>query len=467
MTEMMKRLASLPEGRRAQFLAQLRAQVEGAATRGPRPRRDTGPAPLSHSQETLWFLDKLAPDSPTYSVPLCTRIRGDLDLAALRGALAEVVARHEALRTAIVEHEEGPVQIVAAQVPVELPVREVSGLADPQAAARALLDEAIHTPFDLTKMPMWRAFLVQLAPDDHYFFFNVHHIVFDGWSMGLLSGELAELYRAAVEGTPADLPDLPVQYPDYSCWQREWLSGDGLDELAGYWREQLSGAEVLEFPTDRPRGDSLSFNGSFETVPVDRSAMARTQALAREEGVTPFNVYVAAFLTLLQRYSGLDDLVIGSPNANRRHNSVERVIGFFINMMVLRADLSGNPTFRELIQRLKPVLRDAFVHGDLPFGKLVDAVNPARDPSRSPIFQIVFALQNVGSPVTLPGLDVTGEEVRLGTSRFDMSWNLVEKPDADGAVAIEYNTDLFDADSILTFAGHFRELLANLTETPD
>ncbi|HEX4063970.1 MAG TPA: amino acid adenylation domain-containing protein [Streptosporangiaceae bacterium] len=468
MTDMMKRLASLPEARRAQFLAQLRAQVEGAATRGPRPRRDTGPAPLSHSQETLWFLDKLAPDTPTYSVPLCTRLRGQLDVAALRGALAAVVARHEALRTAIVEHEEGPVQIIAEQVPVELPVRELPpGIADPEAAARALLDQANRTPFDLTRMPLWRAFLIRLAPDDHFFFFNVHHVVFDGWSMGLLSGELAELYRAAVEGSTAELPDLPVQYPDYACWQREWLSGDGLDEQASYWREHLAGAEVLEFPTDRPRGDALTFNGTFESLPVDRADMERAQALAREEGVTPFNVYIAAFLTMLQRYSGLDDLVIGSPNANRRHSSVERVIGYFINMMVLRADLSGNPSFRELVRRLKPVLRDAFVHGDLPFGKLVSAVNPPRDPSRSPIFQIVFTLQNVGSPVTLPGLDVSNEVVRLGTSRFDMSWNLVEKEGDDGAVAIEYNTDLFDADAIVAFAGHFRELLANLTAAPD
>lgn len=468
MTDMTKRLASLPEDRRSQFLAQLRAQIEGAATRGPRPRGDTGPAPLSHSQETLWFLDKLAPGRPTYSVPLCYRIRGDLDAGALRAALAAMVARHEALRAAIVEHADGPVQVIADEVPVEMPVLEVTGAdaGQREAAALDILAEQARTPFDLSRMPLWRAFLLRLAPDDHYFFFNVHHIVFDGWSLGLFSAGLAELYRAGVTGTPARLPELTVQYPDYACWQREWLSGEAMDKLAGYWRDRLAGAAVLDFPADRPRGDTITFSGSYEQVSIGADVVAQVRELAREEGVTPFVVYVAAFFAFLQRCTGLDDLVIGSPNANRRHSSVESVLGFFINMMALRADLSGDLTYRELVRRLKPVVQDALAHGDLPFGKVVEAVQPPRDPSRSPIFQIVFALQNVSGPVKLPGMSVSSIGVRPGTSRFDMSWNLFEA--GEGArVGIEYNTDLFDASSITGFAGHYRELLRNLTAAPD
>jgi amino acid adenylation domain-containing protein len=468
MTDMMKRLASLPEERRAQFLAQLRAQVEGVAARGPSPRRDTGPAPLSHAQESLWFLDKLAPGLPVYSVPLFHRIRGDLSIGALRDALAGVVARHEALRTAIVERDDGPVQLIADSVPVDLPVIDVPGTDEAArlAAASALLDAEIASPFELSRMPLWRAYLLRLAPDDYYLVFNVHHIVFDGWSLGLLSSELAALYASAVTGTPAQLAELPVQYPDYCSWQREWLSGR-LDELADYWREHLAGLEVLEFPTDRPRAESVTFNGSHLVTTIGAQTQDQVRALARAEGVTPFTVYVAAFFALLQRYSGTDDLVIAAPNANRRYASVEPVIGFFIGMMVLRADLSGNPSFRDLIGRLKPVVLDSVAHSDLPFGKLVDAVRPPRDPSRSPIFQITFALQNAGAPITLPGVTVGYQIPNIVTSRLDMSWNLAEHDTGGVSLGIEYNTDLFDEASMASYAAHYMELLGSLTAAPD
>jgi amino acid adenylation domain-containing protein len=468
MTDMMKRLANLPEERRAEFLVQLRAQVEGVSARGPSPRRDTGPAPLSHAQESLWFLDKLAPGRPVYSVPLFHRIRGDLDIGALRSALAGIVARHEALRTAIVEREDEPIQVIADSVPVDLPVIDVPG-DDEQArlaAASALLDAEIATPFDLGHLPLWRAYLLRLAPDDFYLVFNVHHIVFDGWSMGLLSGELAELYSSAVAGRPDRLAQLAVQYPDYCSWQRDWLSGR-LDELADYWRDRLGGMEVLEFPADRQRADSVTFNGSHVRMSIGQEAQDRTRALARQEGVTPFTVYVAAFFAFLQRYAATDDLVIAAPNANRRYSSIEPVIGFFIGMMVLRADLSGRPTFRELIQRLRPVVLDSVAHSDLPFGKLVDAVAPARDPSRSPIFQITFALQNAGAPISLPGVTVSYEVPNIITSRLDMSWNLAEHDSGGVLLGIEYNTDLFDEASMSRYARHYSELLGSLTATPD
>ncbi len=468
MSDMMKRLANLPEEQRARFLAQLRAQVEGVATRGPSPRRDTGPAPLSYAQESLWFLDKLAPGTSVYNVPVFHRLRGDLDVGALRTALAGVVARHEALRTAIVDRDDGAVQVIADSVPVELPVIDVPG-DDKEArlkAAEELLDKETATPIELGTLPLWRAYLLRIGPGDCYLAFNVHHIAFDGWSQAMFERELAALYTSAVTGAPARLPELTVQYPDYSAWQREWLA-DRLDELGSYWRDQLKGMTTMEFPTDRPRPASVTFNGLQVTTPMTEQLKIRVRELAREEGVTPYTVYVAAFFTLLQRCSGADDIVIGAPNANRQYPSVETVIGFFISMMVLRADLSGNPTFRELIQRLKPVMVNSISHADLPFGKLVDAVSPPRDPSRLPIFQTTFVLNAAGSPITLPGISVTYRRPYGVSARMEMSWIVAERPGEGATLAVEYNTDLFDADTMSGHLRHYRELLDNLTAAPD
>ena len=467
MTDMMKRLANLPPEQRARFLAQLRAQVEGIATRGPSRRRDTGPAPLSYAQESLWFLDKLAPGKPVYSVPVYHRLRGDLDVAALRAALTGLVARHEALRTAVIDRDDGPVQVIADSIPVRLPVIDVPGDTEQAklTAVAGLLDKETATPIELGSMPLWRAYLLRLADDDHYLVFNIHHIVFDGWSQAVFHSELAALYDSARTGKPAQLAELAVQYPDYCSWQREWLA-DRLDELGEFWRDKLKGMKVLEFPTDRPRAASVTFNGSHAVLRSDKQLMDSVRELAKQEGVTPYTVYVAAFFALLQRYSGADDIVIGAPNANRRHASVEPVIGFFIGMVVLRADLSGNPTFRELIQRLKPVVLDAIAHGDLPFGKLVDAVSPPRDPSRLPIFQTTFVLNAAGSSFQLPGVSASYQTPNVVGARMEMSWIVAEHENGP-VFACEYNTDLFDADTMLGHLRHYGALLGNLAAAPD
>jgi amino acid adenylation domain-containing protein len=471
MTDMTQRLAALPAQRRAQFLALLRAQAQDAAGQGPTPRGDTGPAPLSPAQETWWFLDRLAPDSPAHNVPWCARLQGDLDVSALRSALAAVVARHEALRTAIVVRADGPVQVVAPEVPVELPLIEVSGQDHEQrlAAARALLGERVRAPFTAGRMRMWRAALIRVAPQDHLFLFDAHPLAFDHRSLGVLTGELAEVYRSLRDGDEPRLPDLPVQYPDYAVWQRDRLDSGGLDTLAAHWRDRLAGAEVLEFPTDRPRGDRLTHAGGAGSFTVGAEGLERAGELAREEGATPFDVLLAAFFTLLHRYSGLEDLVIGSVDADRRHAAVSSVIGPFANMTVLRGDVSGDPTFRGLVQRVRQVVLDAQAHGDLPFGKLVEAVHPARDPARAPIFQIVFSQQNAGTATGLPGLLTSEQAVGAGTSRFDMSWNVrgATVPGAGGRLDIEFNTDLFDAGSIARFARHYDGLLRTLTADPD
>ncbi|WDV56930.1 amino acid adenylation domain-containing protein [Streptomyces coeruleorubidus] len=468
---MTQRLAALPAERRARFLARLREQAHAAARRGPTPRGDTGPVPLSHAQESLRFLDRPAPDGAVAGMPLCLRLRGDLDAHVLRSALAAVVARHDALRTVIVEREGGPMQVVVPEVPIELPLIEAEGDDHEQrlAAARALVERRSAAPFDLTRTPVWRAALVRVAPDDHLFLLDVPHVVCDAWSRNVLIRELAECYRSLRDGDAPRLPDLPVQYPDYTVWQRRRLRGGDLDRLAAYWRDKLAGVEVLEFPTDRPRGDTRTFAGGSGSFTVGHQGLKRAGELARKEGASPFDVLVAAFFTLLHRYCGLDDLVIGSPDANRGHDAVSSVIGLFSDMRVLRADVSGDPTFRELVQRVRRVSSEACEQGGLPFDKLVDAVDPVVDPSRSPIFQIVFGVENAATTTGLPGIATSQEAVRTGTSRFDMSWNLTEQaaPGADARLAIEFNTDLFDAESIARFARHYDGLLTTLTAAPD
>ncbi|MFE2581866.1 amino acid adenylation domain-containing protein [Streptomyces sp. NPDC059378] len=473
---MTRRLAALPAARRERFLARLREHAQAVARRGPTARGTTGPAPLTPAQQTLRFLDRAAPDSPDSGRPLCLRLRGALDPDALRSALAAVVARHEALRTAVVPREGTVLQVVATEVPVELPVVEVAGGDHEQrlAAARALIAGRVTEPLDPARTPMWRALLVKVAPDDHLFLFHVPAVVCDARSREVLLRDLAESYRSSRDGDAPRLPALAVQYPDYAVWQRDRLGGAELDELAAYWREKLAGAEVLEFPTDRPRGETRTFAGDTVRATVGHEALERAGELARQERVNPSDVLVAAFFTLLHRYSGLDDLVIGSPDANRRHDAVSSVVGLFADLRVLRADVSGDPTFRELVRRVGRVAAEASERGDLPFDQLIDAVDPVLDPSRSPLFQIVFGVESPGaqSPDTttgLPGVTLSHEDVPTGTSRFDMSWNLVEPaaPGTDAPLAVEFDTDLFDAGSIARFARHYDGLLHTLTAAPD
>ncbi|MEU6256011.1 amino acid adenylation domain-containing protein [Streptomyces sp. NPDC047043] len=472
---MTERLAALPAERRERFLARLREQMAAAARRGPTPRGDSGPAPLSPAQRTLRFFDRPAPDGPASDVPLCLRLQGGLNVSALRSALAGVVARHEALRTAIVAREGRPMQVVATAVPVELPLVEAPGDDHEQrlAAARALVRERAGAPFDPGRTPMWRATLIRVAQDDHLFLLDIPRLVCDARSQEVLLRELAECYRSSCDGDAPRLSGPEVQYPDYAVWQHGRLDGGDLDKLGGYWRDRLAGAEVLEFPTDRPRGDSRTFAGGSGDFTVGHEGWERAGELARKEGASPFDVLAAAFFTLLHRYSGLEDLVIGSPVAGRSHDALSSVVGLFTDMRVLRADVSGDPTFRELVRRVARVSSEADEHGGLPFDQLVDAVNPVHDPSRSPIFQIVFGAEDFGTEgvptAGWPGLVASQERVPSGASRFDMSWSLT-RPSVTGAGAllhIEFNTDLFDADSIARFAGHYDGLLRTLTSAPD
>ena len=470
MTDMTQRLAALPADRRARFLTRLREQAEAAGRRGPASRGDTGPVPLSPAQETLRFLDPPAPGGPVAGMPLCLHLRGGLDAHALRSALAAVVARHDALRTVIVEREGAPMQVVVPEVPVGLPLIEAEGDDHEQrlAAARALVERRSRAPFDLTRTPVWRAVLIRVAPDEHLFLLDVPEIVCDAWSRNVLVRELAECYRSLRDGDAPRLPDLPVHYPDYAAWQRGRLRGDDLDRLAAYWRQKLAGVEVLEFPTDRPRGDTRTFAGDRDSFPVGHEGVDRARELARQEGASPFDVLLAAFFTLLHRYSGLDDLVIGSPDANRRQDAVSSVVGLFTDLRVLRAI---SPATRPSASWSggSSACRPRRRAGGLPLDKLVDAADPPWTRHARPVFQIVFGAEHASPGTGLPGIVTSREDVPTGTSRFDMSWSLAEQtaPGTDAVLRIEFNTDLFDAESVARFARRYEGLLRTLTAAPD
>ncbi|GLY28383.1 amino acid adenylation domain-containing protein [Kineosporia sp. NBRC 101731] len=471
MTDMTQRLALLPAGRRARFLSRLREGVETAARRGPAPRGDTGPVPLSTPQETLRFLDQQAPHGSVAGAPLCLRLRGDLDGNTFHRALAAVVARHDALRTVVVEREGSPAQVIVPEVPVGLSRVEAEGEDADQrlGAARARVRRLSAEPFDLSRVPVWRAELIRVGPDDHLFVLDLPALVCDDRSRDLLIRDLAESYRSIRQGGPVQLPDLPVQHSDYGVWCRERLRATGPDQLGGYWRDRLAGAETLEFPTDRPRGESRTFAGERRRFAVGHEGLERGGQLARETGARLPDVLTAAFLVLLQRYCGQDDLVIGSPYTDRRHEAMAAVVGCLTDLRVLRADLSGDPVFRELIHRVVQVRSEAEQWTGLSLGSLVEASDPAPDPSRSPVFQIVFGIEEASPALDFPQIVASPEPVRTGTSRFDMSWSVIV-PDAAGADAelhIDFSTDLFDVESMARFARHYDGLLRALTATPD
>ncbi len=458
-------------------VAELAHAVEAAlaagapAPDGPIPRAPQGaPLPLSFAQERLWFLDRLQPGETVYNLPLVLRLEGDLDVPALAAAIGEIVRRHAVLRTVFVEGGGDPVQRVMPAASRGLEMVDLAGLpaaARERETARLAAEEAAR-PFDLARGPLLRTALLRLGEGRHALVVNQHHIVSDGWSAGVLVREVGDLYAAARDGRPSPLPELPIQYADFALWQRGWLAGEALARQAGYWRERLRGLPAeIELPADRPRPPVLSPRGAEHRFALDGGALAALSALARREGTTPFMVLAASMLALLSRLSGRDDLAIGTPIANRNRAETEGLIGFFVNTLVLRADLAAVPGFLALLRQVRETTLGAYAHQDMPFEKVIDELQPERDPARTPFFQVLFALQNTPLPAAdLRGLTLAAEEPPSRNAKFDLTVALAHDPEGGLAAAIEYATDLFDPPTVVRFAGQWCELLAAAVARP-
>jgi surfactin family lipopeptide synthetase A len=433
-------------------------------------REDVDVFLASYAQQRLWFLDQLVPHSAAYNVAWAWRLEGPLEPAALAGALGAIVARHEALRTTFAAGADGiPQQVIHPPAPVAVPLDDLSGRSAAERAGRAelLVREEAERPFDLARGPLLRARLVRLGAAEHLFLLTIHHIAFDGWSAGVFHRELARLYAGLARGEAVELEPLPIQYADFAVWQRGALAGERLAAEVGYWRERLAGAPaVLELPGDYPRPARRSARGATCTRRLGPALLRGLQELSRREGVTLFMTLLAAFQVLLRRYTGQTDLVVGTPIANRTRQEIEPLIGFFVNLLALRTDLGGDPSFREVLGRVREVCLGAYAHQDLPFEKLVEELAPTRDLSRAPLVQVTLALQNTaGQTLELAGLGVRDVSVE-GGARFDLGLSLAES--AEGLLATaEYSTDLFRAATIERLLGHFATLLDGVVADPE
>jgi amino acid adenylation domain-containing protein len=434
------------------------------------PASREGNLPLSFAQQRLWFLDQLAPDNLFYNIPLAVRLTGPLDVAALEGTLKEVVRRHEVLRTTFAVVDGKPVQVIAPEPTVYLPKEDLTDMseAEREAAVRRLaLDEA-QKPFDLTTGPLLRARLLRLAKGEHVLLLTMHHIVSDGWSMGVFVREVAQIYTAFVAGEPSPLTELPIQYGDFAQWQREWLQGEVLETQLSYWRDQLGGSPpMLELPTDHPRPAVQTSRGATESLAMPRGLSQALKTLGREEGATLFMTLLAAFQTLLYRYTGQRDISVGTPIAGRGRPEVEDLIGFFVNTLVMRTDLSGTPSFRDLLRRVRKTALEAYAHPDLPFETLVEALRPERDLSHTPLFQTMLVLDIPSvEPLQLPGLMLHPIETHSGAATFDFTLSITDLPEGLGGY-VEYNADLFEPETIRRMIGHFQTLLEGIVANPD
>lgn len=420
---------------------------------------------LSFAQQRSWFLDQLTPQNPFYNMPKAMRLVGQLNAAALERTLNEIVRRHDTLRTTFASIDGKPVPYVVSTLTLPLPLVDLQPIpaSKREAEAQRLMVQEVQRPFDLSRGPLVRALLLRLDEEEHILLLTMHHIVSDGWSTGIVLHELAALYAAFQAGQPSPLPELPIQYSDFAAWQREWLQGERLARHFSYWQEQLEGLPVLELPTDHPRPAVQTVKGSRLIFQLPLPLSQKLEALSKQEGVTLFMFLLAAFQTLLYRYANQEDIVVGSPIANRNRAEIEGLIGFFANMLVMRTDFSGNPTFRELLQRVREVALQAYEHQDLPFEKLVEELQPERDLSRTPLFQVVFVLQNAPrSNLELPGLTLSSVVVDKGTATYDLNLGMWQTKQGLGA-RIEYNIDLFEAETIRRMADEYQHLLEHVT----
>ena len=435
-----------------------------------RRRAATGPVPLSFAQERMWFIQQLEPASCVYHIQLLWRIRGPLDMVALEGAFGELVRRHESLRTTVAVCEGHPVQVIHDWQPVRLSLVDLVGMPEGELDGRVgeVVLEQANCPFNLTEGPLVRLGLVRVRADEHILSVTVHHMMADGWSCGILLREWGVLYEAFRRGGPSPLAGLPIQYADYAQWQRGWLQGPVLESQLAYWREQLAGIPAaMGLPTDYPPPSQPAHKGAIHILSLAPRLKEALSALSQREGVTLFMTLLAALNALLYRYTGQEDLVVGSPTAGRNQVETEGVVGLFVNTLVLRTKLSGRLSFRDVVQRVREVALEAYEHQDLPFEKLVEELRPERRLGYNPVFQVLFVFQNTpAGELNLGGLSCTPFHVDRKLTMFDLSLAVVEvggRLDAE----FEYSTELFEPATIERLAGHFRMLLEGIVADPD
>jgi hypothetical protein len=466
--DLARRVGSLSPSARAELRDALRRR---ASSSGIPRRTGNGPAPLSFSQQRMWFLDQWEPGAPTNNGARAVRLQGDLDTDALARALSGVVERHEILRTTYKVEEREPVQVPLEDWSLEMPIVDLTQVAadSRETELARLLREASRRGFDLGADLMLRPTLFLMTPTEHVLLLSIHHIAFDASSDRVLNSELAELYGAFVEGREPQLPELPIQFADYAVWQRQRLQGPVLEKLLSFWHDALADApERLRLPADHARPAVQAHRGRHRYVSFDGALGADIAALARSEGVTVFIVLLAAFDALLYRFTGQEDVVVGSPFAGRNESEIEGLIGFFSNTLVLRNRLAGNPTFRELLARVRASTAGALAHQELPFEKLVESLRVRRDPSFNPLFQVNFrANAHERQLLQLPGVRTVGSiDVDIGFSRFDLALELqIEGGELGGY--FEYDEDLFDAETIDQLAADFEQLVRKIVVAPE
>jgi malonyl CoA-acyl carrier protein transacylase len=423
--------------------------------------------PLSHGQQGLWFLEQLEPGNHAYNLVICSEINGRPDRALLQQSIAELARRQESLRTSFASAEGAPIQVVVQQVDARL--EEVDLSAVPPAARAAELEEALtrraEDPFDLRVAPLWRATLFLLSPHESVLLIVMHHIISDGWSKGVVLRELLTIYESlAGDGEPV-LPPIPMQYTDYVAWQRNRLEGEEREPLLDYWRRQLAGAPpAIDLPLDLPRPPMQTFSGNTIAFEIPRALRERCGEFSRREGVTPFMTLLSAFALVLHRCSGQDDIVIGVPTACRTLVDIENLVGLFVNTLALRLDLSGNPTFGELVGRTRGIALDAYSHQEMPFAKLVEALAPARDMSRNPVYQVLFNMHaNAWLPTRCSELTFTPRGVRRNTAILDLSMSIRQTgPSWHGE--LEYNTDLFENSTARRLTSQYLSVLKSVVD---
>jgi len=471
MNDIAKRIAALPPEKRKQLLKRLKKKDgNGSAQKISRQSRETNTFPLSFAQQRLWFLDQLEPNSFTWNIILSHEVTGQIDEQALERALQEIVKRHEVLRSTFAIVDGQPVQVIAKQGILPFSIIDLSNLpaSECEVAFQRLTIEEGQRPFDLAKGPLLRVKLLKGGKMQQVFILTMHHIVSDAWSVGLFFKELRAFYTALRSDRPHSLPELPIQYADFASWQRDWLEKEVVETQLSHWKEQLGGTlPILQLPADRPRPNVQTFPGALEPFNLSQSLFAALKKLSLQEGVTLFMMLLAAFKILIYRYSGQEDVIVGSPIAGRNRAEFEGLIGCFLNTMVMRTNMSGNPTFRQLLSQVREMAMGAYAHQELPFEKLVEELQPDRDLSTSPLFQVMFVLQN--APIAnfeIFDFTLTPITSELKPARFDLTLYMGEI-DERLRGAVEYNTDLFDRTTMKRMCRHLEMLLESIVANPN